>query len=156
MTETARTAGAQLDPALLQRRAQLIDRDLRLGRRPAGRPHRPGDRPLRLGKRAVTTRRPTTAAAAAARARPERQRPVGRHFLVDRDRRPAAGAAGLRQPRLIATVGCKRSGTARKGRETEGKAVITAFKREDRCLTSPPGPPPPPLMFPASSVSEKS
>eukprot|EP01051_Picozoa_sp_SAG22_P013467 SAG22_NODE_1511_length_4257_cov_10.774651_4_plen_77_part_00 len=29
---------------------------------------------------------------------------------------------------LIATVGCERSGTARKGRETEGKAVITAFK----------------------------
>eukprot|EP01051_Picozoa_sp_SAG22_P003254 SAG22_NODE_155_length_17123_cov_37.528489_29_plen_232_part_00 len=26
------------------------------------------------------------------------------------------------------------SGTARKGRETEGKAVITAFKREDSCM----------------------
>eukprot|EP01051_Picozoa_sp_SAG22_P023569 SAG22_NODE_6137_length_893_cov_65.185139_1_plen_99_part_10 len=37
---------------------------------------------------------------------------------------------------LMATVGCESSGTARKGRETEGKAVITAFKREhDRCLT---------------------
>ena len=33
---------------------------------------------------------------------------------------------------------CERSGTARKGRETEGKAVITAFKREDRCLTGSP------------------
>eukprot|EP01051_Picozoa_sp_SAG22_P000491 SAG22_NODE_14_length_33165_cov_13.196698_10_plen_406_part_00 len=37
---------------------------------------------------------------------------------------------------LIATVCCERSGTARKGRETQRKAVITAFKREDRCLTS--------------------
>eukprot|EP01051_Picozoa_sp_SAG22_P006867 SAG22_NODE_465_length_10181_cov_6.604444_7_plen_103_part_00 len=34
---------------------------------------------------------------------------------------------------LIATVGCESSGTARKGRETEGQAVITAFKREDSC-----------------------
>eukprot|EP01051_Picozoa_sp_SAG22_P001680 SAG22_NODE_69_length_22779_cov_71.088139_4_plen_181_part_00 len=34
---------------------------------------------------------------------------------------------------MIATVRCERSGTARKGRETEEKAVITAFKREDLC-----------------------
>eukprot|EP01051_Picozoa_sp_SAG22_P000610 SAG22_NODE_17_length_32684_cov_34.234095_23_plen_206_part_00 len=37
----------------------------------------------------------------------------------------------------MATVLCESSGTARKGRETEGKAVITAFNREDRCLTAP-------------------
>eukprot|EP01051_Picozoa_sp_SAG22_P002732 SAG22_NODE_125_length_18883_cov_12.351629_3_plen_100_part_00 len=42
---------------------------------------------------------------------------------------------------LIATVRCERSGTARKGRETQGKAVITAFKRED-----------PPFPHPPSSV----
>eukprot|EP01051_Picozoa_sp_SAG22_P018894 SAG22_NODE_3321_length_1780_cov_2.068412_1_plen_241_part_00 len=43
----------------------------------------------------------------------------------------------LRWPahQLIATVLCKRSGTARKGRERQGKAV----KREDRCLTAPSG-----------------
>eukprot|EP01051_Picozoa_sp_SAG22_P018916 SAG22_NODE_3329_length_1775_cov_6.273866_4_plen_128_part_01 len=29
---------------------------------------------------------------------------------------------------LMATVGCESSGTARKGRETQGKAMITAFK----------------------------
>eukprot|EP01051_Picozoa_sp_SAG22_P006728 SAG22_NODE_450_length_10398_cov_8.760171_11_plen_80_part_00 len=43
---------------------------------------------------------------------------------------PAArGALGrVDRGQLIATVGCERSGTARKGREIEGKAVITAFK----------------------------
>eukprot|EP01051_Picozoa_sp_SAG22_P015344 SAG22_NODE_1989_length_3201_cov_1.728240_3_plen_200_part_00 len=62
-----------------------------------------------------------------------------------RHNRPAAGrkhfdgGAVDQDPQrhgLIATsVLCESSGTARKGRETQGKAVIIAFKREDRCRT---------------------
>eukprot|EP01051_Picozoa_sp_SAG22_P017319 SAG22_NODE_2642_length_2345_cov_1.625111_2_plen_458_part_01 len=44
---------------------------------------------------------------------------------------------------LIATVGCESSGIARKGRETDGKAVITAFK-----LPEPARPPPLPPATP--------
>eukprot|EP01051_Picozoa_sp_SAG22_P002616 SAG22_NODE_119_length_19257_cov_43.260413_7_plen_370_part_00 len=63
----------------------------------------------------------------------QRRRARGQHRRVQ----PAAvDQEGLpAQVRLLATVRCERSGTARKGRETEGKAVITAFKREDRCRT---------------------
>eukprot|EP01051_Picozoa_sp_SAG22_P004791 SAG22_NODE_265_length_13348_cov_150.719149_18_plen_166_part_00 len=42
--------------------------------------------------------------------------------------RLAGGRVPLRQQLIATSVRCERSGTARKGRETEGKAVITAFK----------------------------
>eukprot|EP01051_Picozoa_sp_SAG22_P003664 SAG22_NODE_181_length_16048_cov_157.464418_14_plen_136_part_00 len=49
------------------------------------------------------------------------------HYDSQRRGQPVVREEGLH---LIATIRCKRSGTARKGRETQGKAV----KREDRCL----------------------
>eukprot|EP01051_Picozoa_sp_SAG22_P012902 SAG22_NODE_1388_length_4521_cov_13.635233_1_plen_133_part_10 len=58
------------------------------------------------------------------------QRQPGAQQPADRGGR--AGRAGVSDHLpLIATVLCESSGTARKGRETQGKAVITAFKRED-------------------------
>eukprot|EP01051_Picozoa_sp_SAG22_P014674 SAG22_NODE_1817_length_3516_cov_34.397425_1_plen_235_part_10 len=69
--------------------------------------------------------------------------PVDHRGIAARRRRTALRAAAIvigqhqqicgadGEEVLIATVLCESSGTARKGRETQGKAVITAFKRED-------------------------
>eukprot|EP01051_Picozoa_sp_SAG22_P023065 SAG22_NODE_5788_length_952_cov_1.264947_1_plen_257_part_10 len=93
---------------------------------------------LQALKRGRGSGRPCGAAAAAASAVSDRSvfRPMAAVSTQRwRPRPPSArlshGPTG--RASLVATVRCERSGTARKGRETEGKAVTTAFKREDRC-----------------------